>query len=291
VLAAVLAGVLCVPLPYYVAAKFVVEPRDALSVYVEVPGELQSAHVQSGAVAAGQVIAVLDDLDARLAAQKLSSQRSQTIARIESIRQRALADEAALLELAQAEEALAALDVQMARLQQDIAKLTVRAPADGILIPPPARPHDHNEAALATWSGRPLEVKNVGAFLPASTLLGRVAQPGSLEAVLAVPQEELDFLAMGQHVVLLPGSLPGQRIAGHIEHISAEDFQPEPESAKSPKPQRKIGAVIYQASVPVDDAAGLLVVGTTGTARVQAGRQSISARLWRAACRTFHFQL
>src|SRR4029079_9414756 len=100
------AAVLCLPLPYYVAATFEVQPRDAASVYVEVPGELRAVQVRSGEIAAGQTIAELADADAQLAGQRLLAQRADLVVRIESIRQRALTDDSALLELSQIEEAL-----------------------------------------------------------------------------------------------------------------------------------------------------------------------------------------
>jgi putative peptide zinc metalloprotease protein len=289
-LGALACGVMCVPLPYYVPARFVIEPRGGTSVYVEVPGELRVSHVQHGPVAAGQTIAELDDLNARLAVQKLASQRTQAIARIEGIRQRAHVDEAALLELSQAEEALAALDVQLARLELDIAKLVIQAPASGLLLPAPSRPAEEQQGTLATWSGRPLEVRNVGAFLSAGTLLGRIAQPGELEAILAIPEEELDFVASGQAVDLILDSLPGQRLPGRIQRVSAENFQTDDEVGL-PRQQPAQQPVVYQASVPLDDLSGAIVVGACGTARVQAGRQPLVTRLWRAACRTFHFEM
>src|SRR5206468_9745256 len=83
------AAILCVPLPYYVAATFEVQTRDAASVYVEVPGELRAIRAKSGAVAAGDVIAELADSELRLAAQRLLSQQADLAARIDGIRQRA----------------------------------------------------------------------------------------------------------------------------------------------------------------------------------------------------------
>jgi len=139
---------------------------------------LRSVQLRSGAVAAGQSIAELVDVDARLAAQRLSSQEADLLARIESIRQRALTDDAALLELSQTEEQLAALNKQIARLEEDLAKLTIRAPQAGVIVPPPARPaEERSRMRLASWSGRPLDLHNVGAFLEAGTLVCRIAQP------------------------------------------------------------------------------------------------------------------
>src|SRR5262249_50098606 len=97
VIAGAVALGLCIPLPYYVASTFEVQPRCAASVYVELPGELKVLHASGGSVAAGQPLAELTDVDARLAAQRLASQRAELVTRIESIRQRAHTDDAALL--------------------------------------------------------------------------------------------------------------------------------------------------------------------------------------------------
>lgn len=296
-------GLLCVPLPYYVAASFEMQPRDAASVYVEVPGELRGVQLASGPVAAGQTIAELGDADALLAAQRLAAQRADLLARIESIRQRAHTDDSALLELAQTEEALTSLDKQLARLKEDVAKLTIRAPEAGVIVPPPSRSREERtRLRLANWSGRPLAAHNIGAYLEASTLVCRIAQPGKLEAIVAIDQEELDFVRPGQQVDLLLTSLPGERRAGHIDHLAEQNM----EAASTRLSARGGGqlatrtdaagverplSVIYQANVPLDDPSGQIIVGATGTARIHAGSQPLGQRLWRAACRTFRFQM
>ena len=261
----VAAATLCIPLPYYVAATFEVQPRGAASVYVEVPGELKAIHVKSGSVAAGDVIAELADAELRLTAQRLLSQQADLATRIDGIRQRAHTDDAALLDLAQTEEALAALNKQIKRLEEDVAKLTIRAPEAGIVVPPPARPpQERDRLQLASWSGRPLDVRNVGAFLEPSTLVCKVAQPGKLEAILAVEQEELDFVRPGQAVDLLLASHPGSRLPGKIDHIAEQNMDVAPtrlatqgggqlatEADKSGV-HRPL-SVVYQANVALDD--------------------------------------
>ncbi len=297
------AVILCAPLPYYVAATFEVQPRDAASVYIEVPGELKVVHLKSGRVAAGETIAELADPELRLLAQRMQSQRADLTARIESIRQRAHTDDAALLELAQTEEALASLTKQIKRLEEDLAKLTIRAPEAGIVVPPLQRKQQQRDRLeLANWSGRPLDVRNVGAFLEPSTLVCKIAQPGRLEAILAVEQEELDFVRPGQAVDLLLASHPGLRLPGKIDHIAEENMEVAPtrlaaqaggqlatEADKSGV-HRPL-SVVYQANVQIDDASGEIVPGSTGLARIHAGYQPLGQRLWRAACRTFHFQM
>jgi putative peptide zinc metalloprotease protein len=302
-IAAGMALVLCIPFPYYIASTFEVQPRDAASVYVEVPGELRVVHTAGGAVAAGQPIAELTDADARLAAERLAAQRSELVTRIESIRQRAHTDDAALLELSQTQEALAALNQQVARLNEDLAKLTIRAPQAGIIVPPPSRSVPERKGKqLASWSGRPLERRNLGAYLEASTLVCRIAEPGKLEAILAVDQADLDFVRADQTVDLLLASQPGQRLPGQISHVAEQNMEAastrltaraggqlatRPDQAGIERPL----SVVYQASVPLDDPTGQIVVGATGLARIHAGYQPLWQRLWRTACRTFHFEM
>jgi len=233
----------------------------------------------------------------------LQAQRADLLVRIESIRQRAHTDDAALLELAQTEEALAALDQQIARLQQDLAKLTIRAPAAGIIVPPPSRAAERGDRTrLVGWSGRPLEARNVGAYLQPSTLLCQVAQPGQLEAILVIDQNDLDFVRAGQPVDLLLAALPGQRLAGTIDRIAEENMAAAPArlaargggqlatKADAAGVERPL-TVVYQANVPLDDPSGQIATGVTGTARIHAGWQPLGQRLWRSFCRTFHFEM
>jgi putative peptide zinc metalloprotease protein len=302
-LAVVVAGALAVPLPHYVTCSLELAPRGAVNVYVDVPGQVRTVHIRSGPVQAGEPIVELDDVDARLALQRLAGQRDQLATRIDSIRQRAHTDDQALLELAQTEEALSALEIQLAKRQAELARLTVRAAADGVFVPAPHRPAAPGQRTrLVSWSGRPLDARNVGAHLEASTLLGQVAQPGRLEAILVVPQEEMDFVRQQQRVDLLLDQLPGQLLTGRIEHIAADELK-----AASARLSTRGGGrlatqttaegfekplgVVYQASVPLDDATGQLILGGTGQAKVHAGWQSLGARLWRGLCRTFRFEM
>ena len=301
--AAIVVAVLAVPLPYYVSCSVELAPRGATSVYVDVPGQIRAVHIRSGPIQTGQPIVELDDVDARLVEQRIAGQRDQLATRVESIRQRAHTDDQALLELSHAEEALNALEIQLARRRDELARLTVRASVAGVFVPPSSRPSQAGERThLAAWSGRPLDVRNVGAHLEASTLLGRIAQPGQLEAILAVPQEEMDFVREGQRVELLLDQSPGEKLAGTIDHIAAEELKAASDRLSTRGGgqlatrttaegyERPLG-VVYQASVPIDDATGRLLLGGTGRAKIHAGWQPLAMRLWRSACRTFRFEM
>ena len=139
-------------------------------------------------------------------------------------------------------------------------------------------------------------MRNVGAFLEPSTLICKIAQPGKLEAILAVEQEELDFVRPGQAVDLLLASHPGLRLPGRIDHIAAQNMDAAPmrlaaraggqlaTRADQSGVERPL-SVIYQANVSLDDPEGQIFAGATGLARIHAGYQPLCQRLWRAAIR------
>ena len=303
VVSAAIAAGLFVPLPRYVCCSLEIQPRGAAAVYVEVPGQVRQVMLQAGAVAAGQPILELENVEARIAEQKILGQREQLAAKVESIRHSAHTDDSALLELAQTQEALAALDAQLDKRRDEIRRLLVRAPVAGVIVPPPARTPDGPEVKrLSNWSGRPLEVRNVGAHLESSVLLCRIMQPGELEAILAIDEQELDFVARSQAVDLYLAQFPGRRFTGRIEQISQQELQAAPQnlSAKSGGDlatrtdangvERSV-AVIYQASVPLADDSASILVGATGQAKIHTGYEPLAARLWRACRRTFHFEM
>jgi putative peptide zinc metalloprotease protein len=303
IVAAIVVGVLAVPLPYYVTCSVELAPRGATSVYVDVPGQVRTVHVRSGPVQPGQPIVELDDVDARLVEQRLAGQRDQLATRVESIRQRAHTDDQALLELSQVEESLNALEIQLARRRDELARLTVQASVAGVFVPPPGRPAPAGDKTrLAAWSGRPLDVRNIGAHLEASTLLGKIVQPGQVEAILAVPQGEMDFVSEVQPVELLFHQLPGEKWAGQIDRIAAQELKVASDrlstrgggklaTRTTAEGYQKPFDVVYQASVPLDDEGGRLLLGGTGVAKVHAGWQPLAVRLWRSACRTFRFEM
>jgi putative peptide zinc metalloprotease protein len=293
---------LCIPLPYYVACTLEIQPRGGYSVYVDVPGELREVLVRGGNVTAGQPLARLDDVELRLSERRLLAQRGDLAVRIDGIRLRAHTDDQALLELAQTQEALAALDKQISRLQVELGRLTIRAPAAGVFVLPPSRAKPTQTLQLAAWNGRPLETRNVGAYLETSTLVGRIAQPGQLEAILAIDQDEVDFVRTGQVVDLLLDSLPGQRLSSRIDRIAEQNMQTAPtrlavraggDLATRPDAEgiERPVSVVYQASAPVDDPSGEIVIGAIGLARIRAGYQPLWQRVWRTACRTFRFEM
>ena len=146
-------------------------------------------------------------------------------------------------------------------------------------------------------------MRNVGAYLEASTLVCRIAQPGELEAILAIDQEELDFVAAGQPVELLLNQLPGREARGpdrpHGRRSNAGSVPTRLTTRAGGRLATTTDAsgverplsVVYQANVPLTDPANRIAIGATGLAKIHAGYQPLCQRLWRTACRTFRFEM
>ena len=112
----------------------------------------------------------------------------------------------------------------------------------------------------------------------------------------------MDFVHAGQEVELFLAQTPGHRRCGKIAHIATEQLKNvSPRLAargggdlatKTTEDGREAPlAVVYQASVPLDDPSGELIFGGTGRAKIHAGWQSLGQRLWRGLCQTFRFSM
>lgn len=300
---AVVAAVVCVPLPHYISAPVLLQPRGAEAVYVEVPGEVVEVWLDRGTVQAGQPLVRLTNIDAEIAAQKLRARRDEMATRIDGLRQRAHVEKDAILQLSQAEEGLAALNEQLAQREAELRKLTVVAPFAGRFLPPPERADARpDKVTLASWQGRPLATKNQGAFLEKGTLLGKVAPTGQFEAVLAVDQNAMEFVRPGQTVELILDQWPGKKFQGTLEHISEQPWTAVPPSMAARSGGRiathtaKDGSErplseTFQASVPLAETDDRWIAEGTGEARIHAGTLTLAQHAWRMICRTFRFEL
>ncbi|WP_425615960.1 HlyD family efflux transporter periplasmic adaptor subunit [Anatilimnocola sp. NA78] len=300
--AAILAAIFCVPLPHNITCAVLLQPQGAEAIYVEVPGEVVHVWTSQGSVQQGQPLVQLRNVDAEIAAQKLRAQRDGLLAKIDGLRQRAHVDPNALLDLAQTDEALTALQTQLQQREVELQKLTIVAPFAGQLLPPPEKQPSQDKVTLASWEGRPLTARNHGAFLDKGTLLGKLAPSGSFEAVLAIDQNAMEFVRPGQKVELILDQWPGRKVHGKIEHISEQPWQALPPSLSAkaggriPTRSGHSGAEhplseTFQASVPLQETDDRWISEGTGQARIHAGTLTLAQHAWRTICRTFRFQL
>ncbi|NLF68755.1 MAG: biotin/lipoyl-binding protein [Candidatus Anammoximicrobium sp.] len=316
VVGAVLAAVVFLPLPHSVKCEFEVGPRDAAAVYVEVPGLVKEILVKEGhRVDQGQPLLVLSNPDLELSVLDLQGRRDVTESRLRVANREQFADDQSGLQIGQLRELLAATEQQLAEKQQELARLKLVAPTAGVIIPAAPRTSREEEAEgrLPTWSGSPLDRKNLGAAYQASELVCRVGDPTDLEALLVVDQADIDLVdaAMGvdsqgrPKVKLQLDAFPGRTLHSHVEQVARVELKAMSASLSSQAGGRvetkmdRSGvsrplSTSYQARVPLDDQdalQGLISNGMRGRAQIYTRWQSLGARLYRYLSRTFHFEL
>ncbi len=305
IVAVVLLLIAFLPLPYHVYCSLEVEPRDAQQVYVMVPGELESVPVKRGkSVKAGDTLATLKNLDLQLEIAQLETQLDFWRAKRTFIEhQERYDDPKAAEELPGIADTIKGLGEQLDAKRLDEKRLTLVANRDGIVIPPmPVPPRPSADGKLPTWSGTPLEKKNIGAMLPATTWFCQIGDPDKFDAMLIIDQADMELVRVGQKVKIKLDELPGDTFETTITAISDRPMENVPsqlsnkrggsvETKSDASGQERAVSISYLAKAPLDDMEGVLVTSLKGEAKIGADYHSLGWRLYRFLQHTFHFKL
>lgn len=305
VAATLIAAVIFLPLPFRVMASLELEPDGADTIYVSVPGILEEVHVKPGdVVSPGQLLARLRNVDLELEINRLELQCEKTEISLEYLTQFVrYADPSANIQMEQLTKTLEALRDQLQTKKSEIPRLELRATRAGTILPPPWHsPERSPTGQLPTWSGIPLDKKNIGAFLESGTKLCMIGDPRRFKAILVIDQADIEFVHPGQKVEIKLDVMPDRTYVGTLAEISAHAME-----VGRPRLGTRAGGDVptrldrtgverpvapsYQASVPLEDTEGLLQVGLRGRAKIHAAPQSLGYRLWRWIARTFNFNL
>ncbi len=306
VVAAVIGGILFVPIPHHVDCSFFVQPQNVANVYVDMPGVLNRIHVQPmQEVTAGQPLADLSNFELELQLEKLAGQSEINRKKYESAVQSSEYESGLVndVDAAFAEWQSAYADYR--QREKDTEMLTIKAPVTGTLVAAPRVENRKTDSgALARWFGTPLEHRNIGAVLDQSTLVGRIIPDHrKMEAVLAIDQSEIEFIQRNQPVKLWVYQLPGTIFESTTStSISPTKMKSVPKALSSRfggdlvSTLNELGTDVpqsttYLVNVSIDSQNCLIVDGATGRAKIRVGSQTIAQRFWRAACRTFRFEL
>ncbi len=131
----------------------------------------------------------------------------------------------------------------------------------------------------------------------------RLGDPCRLEAVVHIAERMIPSVHDDQLVELFPDQLRGECLTSHIGQVSQQDVDttagrfagddPGPSEAAQPgtSKARGAGGNVYQASVPLDVARPVALVGGRGRAKIHAGARTLGARLWDSLCHTFRLEL
>ncbi len=309
VLTSAVACALLVPFPWSIESALVIEPHEVQHVYTFTPGRLEEVKVKPGdRVKTGDILAVQSNLEKEEEIRKVEMDLGVQVVEIRL--QRALQDprlkrEDAFARQRLAEEKRDSLTKQLKDLREQIEKLTVRAPCDGVVVAPPRVEEsklNQTRVKLATWHGTPFDPRNRFAFLQARTHLLSIAPDDQFQAILLVDQGDRNDIQAGTEIRLKLDHVPEVTYLGKVAEISERpvEFAPRALSNKSggdlptttdSQGREKLESVAYQATVILDQDTDLLTSGLRGRAKFIVAERSVTDWTWRYLRRTFHFRL
>ena len=275
-LGGVLAGVFCWPIERSIQGPVVMVPRDAQTVYAQTSGRLAFAVPEGSVVKKGDVLARLADESLNLAVAEQEGVYNVQRVGYRQIRAMRTWDQTANAREPTARAALADAKAQLEEHRRNAEQLVLTAPADGIVIAPPrVPPQDASPGQLPTWTGTPLDARNLGCWVEESTVLCSVGDPNALIALLAVEEADVPEVAPGQKVRILVASSPVRVLEGEVVEIASRGITPEHQTSTVNSTKRHLVEVRLTAADP------LALVGTRGDAKIEASRRT----LWEIAYR------
>jgi putative peptide zinc metalloprotease protein len=297
--ALVVAAIVCaawVPLPMRASAPMVLEYRDARRVYVTEPGRLVERVSAGQSVTKGQTIARLANPDVERELAQLTSDRDRQQLFLENLAARRLQGVDNGVRIPAAKAALADIDERLSQLRRDATELTIVAPTEGTVLPPPSVPRAPDSDKLSQWSGTPLDQRNLGSYLDTGTLVCLVGQPNQFEAVLHVAQSDVELVQPGQSVRMILDHLPGEVFDGRVTEVAKldADVMPRELTAAGDVPSRTDARGMqhpldtwYQARVQFDREPPYTVARVHGTAKISVAPRSLGSQWVRYLKQTF----
>lgn len=286
-----------VPLPARVRAPGVLMPREGRQLYVLVAGQIAESLPAGTKVAEGDTVIKLINHRLLREEAKLLGEERERRERVAHLEQLSVQDDDASLRLPAAREALADASERLRICRLDLARLEIKSPIAGVLVPaaPVAPSLEPNE--LPTWSGSALDAANRGATLLAETVIGSVGDPQKIDVLLACDEADVAFLAVGQTAKVVIDQFPGLALGAKIAEIAPLDMETAPIelSARNILPTRREGPAnsstplqtLYQVRLELDGAPPGALVGGTARAAIRVAPQSFVTRTRRLLARTF----
>jgi len=305
VVAATVAFVLFVPLPFSVKCTFEIQARDAQPVFTLTPGQITLVSAKPGqTVAQGDPIMQLANPDLELEVVALDGRCREAQQKVDSLLKQRFSDPSANDQLAMAREILDSAKKQHVQKKDELDRLSIKAPTAGTIIPLPSRSAKAASAPgrLRTWTGTPFDEKNLGALLTPTDQICIVGNPTDMQAVLVVDQAYVGLVKNGQEVRLLLEADTHRAYHSQIESIGVNEVQAVSggsstmhggrlETKTDPSGMVKPLSTSFPARVLLGDSVGRLQVGMQGQARIYTGWQPLGRRLYRFMAKTFNFDL
>ena len=221
-------GVFCFfPFKQHVFGNCRVRPAGAQTVFTQEPGSLAEVKVQPGEkVQKGQVLAVLEnpEFDLELSSLKGDLARlEQDLIGYELNRSVHIDSERLITET---QLAIESTKEQIVLKKLQAAPLIVKAPCTGVVISAPNLPQRARAGMeLASWSGRPLDSKNIGALFEPNTVLCMIAKEEKYEATIVLNQTDIELVQKGQATRFCLDQFRDQPFTGEVTLYSLDELE------------------------------------------------------------------
>lgn len=310
VVIAVILLVCFVPLPYWTHCAVEIQPDDAHQVHANEPGRLiHFLKRPADPVEQGDVIAELENVDLEYQILQAEAEVELSAKQLEFIEREARRNPDAGADLAAQRQSMQGKQEVLEILLRRKAKLSVRAPATGILVEPPDKPLPKEASAaeqLPSWTGNPFARENRDAFFAESDLICLIGQKGKYQANVILDQSDIELIRDGDQVDILLDCSRLQKISGKIvkdqQHISNAAMRESPSSLSAqrggqldtkidPNTGREIPLnASYQARIDLNDVPFEVRAGYRGKAKIWLEWKSLGWRLKRVILKTFNFE-
>lgn len=297
-LALIIACVCLIPIPERVYCEFEVAPRDAEWVFVEVPGRLDTVHIEPGQlVTTGEPLVTLTNPELLLEVERLESQLKRTETRLVSLNRRQN-DPAAAALIPQTESSLTDIRQRLKERKADAARLAVRSSTAGTVLPPFDHvPESHDTVALPSWTGTPFDGENAGAWLHSGTTVGLVGDPQKWVANLIVDEGDIDLIKPGHPTELVLDEYPANSFQGRVSEIAQRQLDRNTtsgtghqSSADSTQTTSRQLMTSYLARVPIESFNKQLLPGFRGRALITSSSRPAGIILWRSFLQVLTFR-
>jgi putative peptide zinc metalloprotease protein len=306
VLAVVVALLVFLPLPHRILGTVDVRPYEGRPVVVEHGGELLKIYKKPGEeVKAGEVIVELRNKDLEVQLAQAEYERDLAAAQLEDLHFRSGDDPIAESDIPRArvryEDALKVV----AERTQELEDLKLRAPRDGIVLPPPSQNGQPRvEGGLATMTGTIFDKHNTNAMIPAKYQVCQVGDKQRWEAVIYIDQTDFDFVAPDQYAKIRLEQFPLMDIETEIRQVDDDPLKEVPKRLSSKaggaiatetnelgreKPQSTTYQAVSQELTA--DFAPHLRVGLKGEAKISVASMTVAERFSWFLRQTFNFRL
>lgn len=269
-LAAVLAVVFYWPIERSITVPAVFVPQQAKIVYASTGGQLEFAQPAGTFVREGEAIARLNNTEMELAVVEKQGEYEVRRVAYEQLSAMRSWDKSAGVRTPTARAALASAEVALAEHRRRQEQLTLRAPVDGVMIAPPlVELQQDRTGQLPTWTGSPLEPQNIGCWIEPGTVFCSVSSSDSLTALVTVEEADATEVVAGQKVRILAASAPVRIIEGEVVQVAKRGKASDTKQATTGRNKKHLVEVRLLTDDP------WLLVGTRGTAKIEASRRTL----------------